>query len=72
MKNHLTTKQLAERWGMNPVSLSNWRIKGTGPRFIKIGKLVFYPLDEVEAAEKNLRTSTCDPGHTARKSRPRL
>lgn len=34
----LTTKQLAERWGMNPGSIERLRKQGTGPKFVKLTK----------------------------------
>jgi predicted DNA-binding transcriptional regulator AlpA len=40
--------------GANGMSgTANWRSTGEGPRFIKVGKLVRYPMVEVEAWEKN-------------------
>ncbi len=56
---YLTPRELAERW-RNIVSLStldNWRSgQPRGPRFVKIGGRVLYPLAEVEAYEqRNLR-----------------
>ena len=48
----LTSKELAKRWGINPGTLANWRVFGNGPRFIKLGWAVVYPLDAVEAYEK--------------------
>lgn len=55
----LTIDELAVRWSMHRGSLCNWRVKGKGPKFIKIGKMVLYPVDEVEAFEKqNTKRST--------------
>lgn len=56
---YLTPRELAARW-RNIVSLStldNWRSsQNRGPRFVKIGGRVLYPLDEVVAYEqRNLR-----------------
>lgn len=56
---YLTPKELAERW-RNIVTLStldNWRSsQNRGPRFVKIGGRVLYPLHEVVAYEtRNLR-----------------
>lgn len=40
-------------------SLANWRTKGQGPRFVKCGKRVLYPIAEIEAFENaNLHTAT--------------
>lgn len=56
---HLTIKELAERWNMAPGSLSNWRVKGMGPKYVKVGKTVLYPVAEVEAYEReNVKRST--------------
>jgi hypothetical protein len=64
---YLTPKELAERW-RNIVTLStldNWRSsQNRGPRFVKIGGRVLYPLVEVEAYEKrNLRGIPNHPTH---------
>lgn len=34
----LSTKQLAERWGLSEGTLRNWRMMNKGPRFIRIGR----------------------------------
>ncbi len=48
---HLTTEQLAERWHIKPKTLSNWRVSGMGPKFLKIGQRVLYSMGEIEAYE---------------------
>lgn len=48
---HLTPKELAKRWHKNIETLANWRHKGIGPAFLKLGKQVLYPLEAVEAYE---------------------
>lgn len=48
----LSTEELSRRWQMHPGSLVNWRVKGRGPRFVKIGKRVLYDLVDVEAFEQ--------------------
>lgn len=74
MSKYLTSNQLAERWGLNPVTLSNWRTQGRGPKFLKIGGKILYPKELIEAAESKLASSTAesrvlknDPGVTQRK-----
>lgn len=58
---HLTIEELAERWKMAPGSLSNWRVKGKGPKYVKAGKTILYPVNEVEAWEmENLKRSTIE------------
>lgn len=54
---HLTPRELASRWKMAEQTLANWRFAGKGPRFIKIGRKVLYPLAEIEAREL-LRSNT--------------
>lgn len=59
MPSHLTITELAVRWDMHPGSLSNWRVKGYGPKYVKVGKTVLYPVSEVVAwEEKSLKRST--------------
>jgi Helix-turn-helix domain len=43
--------ELADRWGLSPRTLENWRWRGEGPPFVKIGRKVVYRLIEVEAYE---------------------
>lgn len=45
----LTPYQLHKRWGgaISPKTLANWRVKGIGPRWSKIGGRIVYPLKAV-------------------------
>ncbi len=55
----LTQEDLANRWGLAPNTLSQWRWNGRGPIYHKIGKNVLYDTLEVEKFEtKNMRIST--------------
>lgn len=61
---YLQPRELAERWrGVVTLStLDNWRSQNRGPRFVKIGGRVLYPLVEVEAYEqRNLRGTPNTP-----------
>lgn len=52
----LTAEEVAERYrgGVSVGTLRNWRAMKIGPSFVKIGKAVLYPIDELEAwDEKN-------------------
>jgi hypothetical protein len=49
---HLTTLELADRLKMCPGSLANWRRQGKGPKYIKFGSKVLYPMEEIKAWEK--------------------
>lgn len=56
---NLTTQETAARLRVNVGTLANWRVRGEGPRFIKLGRKVLYPLAELEAFEQRmLRAST--------------
>lgn len=48
----LTPKELAARWKLSPGTLANWRVKGIGPKYMKLGWGVVYPLAEVISYEK--------------------
>lgn len=52
----LTPDEVADRYrgGVSVGTLRNWRAMRLGPSFVKIGKAVLYPLDELDAwDEKN-------------------
>ncbi|MDN4489243.1 DNA-binding protein [Demequina sp. SYSU T00068] len=56
MSNHdhevfLTPVQLAARWQVDATVLANWRYQRRGPAFVKIGSLVRYRLDAIQAYE---------------------
>jgi hypothetical protein len=56
---HLTTKEVAKRLRLNVVTLANWRVQGKGPMFIKAGRRVLYPIDQLQVWEKGqLRQNT--------------
>lgn len=56
----LTPEEVAERYrgGVSVGTLRNWRAQRIGPSFVKIGKAVLYPLDELDAWDKMNRV-TC-------------
>lgn len=46
----LTPKEVATGWQLSERTLANWRAKGEGPRFVKLGKrAVRYRRVDVEA-----------------------
>lgn len=47
----LTETQLAERWCLSIKTLQDWRRKGTGVAYLKLGKAIRYPHDIVEKFE---------------------
>jgi hypothetical protein len=55
----LTVEEVSERYRgeISVGTLRNWRAMRIGPAFVKIGKAVLYPVDELDAwDEKNLVT----------------
>ena len=59
--NHLSQKQLANRWNLSEACLERWRVTGIGPIFLKLGGRIRYRLEDIEAFEKNiLRKSTSE------------
>lgn len=61
--NFLNTTQLADRLTNRKNTIEGWRVKGIGPRYVKIGRLVRYRIEDVEAwLEKQTRSSTSQAG----------
>jgi hypothetical protein len=59
---NLDQKELAKRWLISPRTLEQWRWQGRGPRYLKIGGRVIYPLSEVEVFEAaHLHANTFGP-----------
>lgn len=65
---YMTAVELSTRWKgtISPRTLANWRVTGSGPRFVKIGGRVMYRQADVLAWE-NARsvTSTSQYARTA-------
>ncbi|MFI0846579.1 hypothetical protein [Mesorhizobium sp. IMUNJ 23232] len=60
---HLNEKELAKRWRLSPRSLQRWRHQRIGPPFLKIFSRVIYPLDGIEAVERQGRAESVVLGH---------
>ena len=50
----LTAQEVSERYRgeITVGTLRNWRAMRIGPAFVKIGKAVLYPIDELDAWDK--------------------
>ena len=48
---YFTTKELARRWTLSHRTLENWRQADKGPRWVKLGSRIVYPLSEIIAYE---------------------
>lgn len=56
---NLLPEEAAERLRVSKNTLSNWRVQGRGPKFIKLGRKILYPLPELEAFEReHLQSNT--------------
>jgi len=63
---NLTGPETAARLRLSNGTLNNWRVKGLGPRHLKYGRKVLYPIQEIIAFEQRcLRTSTAQTGEGA-------
>jgi DNA-binding transcriptional regulator YiaG len=58
----LSEKQVAKRFGVTPSTLANWRWRGYGPPFLKVGRRVQYVDSDVQAWEEAQRR---DPSSAA-------
>ena len=50
-KPSLTENQLAERWALSIKTLQEWRRRGSGVAYLKLGKAIRYPHEIVEKYE---------------------
>lgn len=59
-KKFLTAEEVSERYrgSVSIGTLRNWRAMKVGPTFVKIGKAVLYPTDELDAWDQK-NTVTC-------------
>jgi predicted DNA-binding transcriptional regulator AlpA len=57
--------QFAAMMGVTDYTLQVWRVKGTGPKFVKLGRSIFYRLKHIdEWMDKNVHESTESTGPT--------
>lgn len=57
----LTPYQLYKRWGgaISPKTLANWRVKGGGPSWTKVGGRVLYPMGAIQDFEQSQARRCC-------------
>jgi len=53
-RKYLTAEEVSDRYrgAVSVGTLRNWRAVRIGPAFVKIGKAILYPVDELNAWEK--------------------
>jgi predicted DNA-binding transcriptional regulator AlpA len=52
--NTLTETELATRWSMTTKTLYRWRTQNRGPKYMKLGKRILYPITAVESYENQI------------------
>ena len=57
MVNLMTEHEVSKRLNVSVASLRRWRLLGRGPAFLKVGSLVRYNPEELEAWLSSLPTS---------------
>ena len=62
----LTDVQVAERLGVSRFTVRSWRLKGVGPRFLKMGRAVRYRSQDLDEYERQALVETQSPSdHSA-------
>ena len=54
----LTDVEVAARLGVSRFTVRSWRLKGVGPRFMKMGRAVRYRPQDVDAYERQALVET--------------
>jgi excisionase family DNA binding protein len=54
----LTDIEVAERLGVSRFTVRSWRLKGVGPRFLKMGRAVRYRAKDVDEYERQALVET--------------
>ncbi len=49
MAEHLNTSEVAAKTGVPEATLIRWRYEGSGPPFVRLGRLIRYPVDLLDA-----------------------
>lgn len=60
MSDLLNPDQLGERWEKSRAALAQMRYRGDGPVFTKIGRSIFYDIDDVRAFEESQKRTRTD------------
>ena len=64
-KRTLTDVEVAARLGVSRFTVRSWRLKGTGPRFLKMGRAVRYRPQDVDEYERQALVETQAPADHA-------
>ena len=61
----LTDVEVANRLGVSRFTVRSWRLKGVGPRFLKMGRAVRYRPQDVDEYERQALVETQAPADHA-------
>jgi excisionase family DNA binding protein len=63
MERLLSQREVAELLGIAERSMESWRLRGGGPRYVRVGRLIRYRHTDVSAwLAARERSSTSEPG----------
>ena len=48
-KRYLSPKEVEQVYGIKVGTLANWRLYAKGPKFVKIGRMIRYRVEDLEA-----------------------
>src|SRR5215471_9399058 len=51
--NLLSPEELAQNLDLSPATLATWRCQHRGPSFLRVGRKIWYPRDQVDAWLEN-------------------
>jgi excisionase family DNA binding protein len=66
MSNLMTETEVAKRLNVSVASVRRWRLEKRGPAFVKVGALVRYRPEDLDAWLSELPTGGCVQGETMR------
>jgi len=62
----LSPGEAAARLGLQESTLRNWRYRGQGPKYVRLGNRIRYRVSDLdEYLDRQTRASTSDPGPSA-------
>lgn len=63
MERMVSQTEVAELLGVTERCVEGWRVRGGGPRYVRVGRLVRYRVSDVSSwLDARTRASTSDPG----------
>lgn len=45
----LRPSQVEERYPLRAQTLASWRVKGIGPPYVRVGRMIVYPIEAIES-----------------------